>query len=63
MTYTMPKTKRGARRQYDAIIRRCQQELAGGLAFGLDWPTLMVTFPDRYAHLQAMNAAFAKLPD
>ena len=60
---TMPKSKRGARRQYDAIMRQCRRDLSGGLSYGMDWPTLRATFPDRYAHLQAMNAAYPTLPN
>jgi hypothetical protein len=60
--YTMPRSKRGAHRQYDSIMRQCRRDMAGGLAYGLDWPTLRATFPERYAHLQAMNAAYSNLP-
>ena len=57
------KSKRGAVRRYYAILARCRKDLAGGLAFGMDWPTLRITFPDRYAEIQELRAAFASLPD
>jgi hypothetical protein len=57
------KTKQGAIRRYDAILRRCRRDMAGGLTFGMDWPTLRITFPDRYAELQDIRARFDSLPD
>jgi hypothetical protein len=57
-----PKSKRGAVRQYDAIMRACRRDLAGGLSFGMDWPTLRATFPERYARIQELRAAYAGLP-
>lgn len=57
------RTKRGAIRRYDAIIRQCYRDLAGGTQFGIDMPTLRITFPDRYAEIQALRAMFASLPD
>ena len=55
--YKMPKSQAGAARQYNAIIRRARRALAGGLSFGLDWPTFASTFPDAAAHIKAMRAA------
>jgi hypothetical protein len=57
------RTKRGALRRYNAIIRQCYRDGAGGTQYGIDWPTLRVTWPDRYAELQALKAAFANLPN
>ena len=57
-----PKTKRGAVRQYDTIMRACRRDLAGGLSFGMDWPTLRITFPERYARIQELKAMYAGLP-
>jgi hypothetical protein len=57
-----PKSKRGAVRQYDAIIRACRRDLDGGGCFGMDWPTLRITFPERYARIQELRAMFAGLP-
>lgn len=56
------KSKRGAVRRYDAIIRQCYRDLVGGTQYGIDWPTLRITFPDRYAEIQALRAAFPSLP-
>jgi hypothetical protein len=56
------KSKRGAIRRYDAIIRQCYRDLAGGTSFGIDMPTLRVTFPERYAEIMALKALFASLP-
>ena len=57
------RTKRGALRRYDAIIRQCYRDLAGGTQFGIDMPTLRITFPERWAELMALKAMFAQLPD
>lgn len=45
------KSKRGARKRYHAILAQCRKDLAGGLAFGMDWPTIRITFPERYAEI------------
>jgi hypothetical protein len=57
-----PKTKRGALRQYDAIMRACRRDLAGGLSFGMDWPTLRSTFPERYQRLKTLEEMYKDLP-
>lgn len=57
------RTKRGAWRRYNAIIRQCRRDLAGGLSFGMDWPTLRVTFPDRYAEIETLRLLFPTLPE
>ena len=57
------KSKRGALRRYHAILAQCRRDLAGGLQFGMDWPTLRITFPERYAEIQELRAAFANLPE
>lgn len=57
-----PKTKRGAVRQYNAIIAACRRDLAGGLSFGMDWPTLRVSFPERYARIQYLKSIYKDLP-
>jgi hypothetical protein len=56
--YTMPKSADGATRQYNAIMRRARRAMSGGLRFGMDWPTFAATFPEEFAHIQAMRAAF-----
>lgn len=57
------RTKRGARRRYNAIIRQCFRDGQGGLLFGMDWPTLRMTWPDRYAEIQALRALYPSLPE
>ena len=57
------KSKRGAVKRYWAIIRQCRHDLAGGLQYGMDWATLRLTFPDRYAEIQALRAMFHNLPE
>jgi hypothetical protein len=57
------KSKRGAIRRYYAIIHQCYRDLAGGTQYGIDWPTLRITFPERYAELMELKARFAALPD
>jgi hypothetical protein len=57
------KSKRGAVRRYNAIINACYRDLAGGTQYGIDMPTLRVTFPDRYAEIVAIRANFKNLPD
>jgi len=59
----MPKTKRGARQRYDIIMRRIRKALKGGLDYGMDWPTIMHSFPSEYKHLKRMNEAYPNLPD
>lgn len=56
------KSKRGALRRYDAIIRQCNRDAAGGTQYGIDWPTLRVLWPERFAEIQALRAMFAGLP-
>ena len=63
MVYKMPKSKRGAWRQYDAIIRQYQRDFAGGGLFGWDMPTLRINAPDKYNHIMAMKEIFSSLPD
>ena len=57
------KSKRGAAKRYWAILAQCRRDLAGGLQFGMDWSTLRITFPDRYAEIQAIKVVYASLPD
>ncbi|MBK4735981.1 hypothetical protein [Noviherbaspirillum pedocola] len=62
-THKMPKSKRGAVRQYNALVTRFYRELDGGCTFGIDWPTARSFFPKECAHIDAMRSAFAALPD
>jgi hypothetical protein len=57
------KTKRGAYRRYNAIMAQCLRDAKGGLQYGLDWPTLRSTWPDRAAELTAIKSIFKSLPD
>ena len=57
------RTKRGALRRYRAIIRQCYRDAAGGTQYGIDWPTLRITWPDRYAEIQTLRALFPTLPE
>lgn len=57
-----PRTKQGAERQAQALIRKWRRNLAGGLSFGLDWPTVAAAFPDDYARFQELKALYKTLP-
>lgn len=57
------KSKRGAAKRYWAILAQCRRDLVGGLQYGMDWATLRITFPDRYAEIQSLKAMYAALPD
>lgn len=57
------KTKRGAIRRYNAIIRKCYADMRGGTQYGVDWPTLAVTWPDRAAEILTIKAMFKNLPE
>lgn len=55
------RTKRGALKRYNAILNQCFRDMRGGLTFGMDWATLRITFPERYAEIQAIRDSFASL--
>jgi hypothetical protein len=57
-----PKSKEGALRQIDALIRSYRREFAGGGAFGFDWPTLRLNSPERYERIRDLQRAYANLP-
>jgi hypothetical protein len=38
------------------IYQRCQRDMAGGLSFGMDWPTLRAVFPRRAEVMRAAQA-------
>ena len=59
----LPKTKRGARKQYHSIINRARKCMAGGLTFGMDWPTFSNYFPAEYDHIQKMRMIYSTLPE
>ncbi len=62
MITNAPRTRRGCRRQYDSIVRACRRDLAGGLSFGMDWPTIRATFPERYQRIGELRAMYRSLP-
>lgn len=57
------RTKRGAIRRYKAIIRQCYRDLRGGTQYGVDWPTLCATFPDRAKEIRALRERYPSLPE
>lgn len=61
--YKMPKTKRGADRQYDSILRAYRRTYASGGMFGFDWPTFRLNAPDAFAHIREMQRAYENLPE
>lgn len=60
--YKTPKTRQGAMRQYDALIRSYQQDFAGGGAFGWDWQTFNVNSPDRCRRAKELLMLARELP-
>jgi len=58
-----PKSKRGADRQYGALIRRYYDMFRGGGTFGWDWPTFRLNWPEGYARAKELRAVYASLPD
>lgn len=57
-----PKSKEGALRQYDALIRSYRRDFAGGGSFGFDWPTMRLNSPERFARARELSAMFQTLP-
>jgi hypothetical protein len=60
--YTLPKSKRGAHRQYNAIVNRWYRQLKGGTEYGIDWPTARIFFPTDCAHIDQIRAVYKSLP-
>jgi hypothetical protein len=56
------RSKRGAIRRYNALLNRCFRDMRGGLQFGMDWRTLRITFPERYAELLQIKDLYPTLP-
>ncbi len=54
-------TRKQVQKRYDQIIRQCFKDMAGGLEYGMDWPTLRVTFPERYAEIKQLRELFHTL--
>jgi hypothetical protein len=59
----MPKTKRGASRQFNAILNAYRRAFAGGGMFGFDWPTMRINAPDTYAKLHTLRELYPTLPN
>lgn len=57
-----PRSKRGANRQYSAILRAYKVAFDGGGAFGWDWPTFRINWPEAYARVQELKAVYYSLP-
>lgn len=62
-SWKIVKSKRGAVRRKDQIIRQCYRDLEGGTQYGIDMPTLRVSFPERYAELMSLKQRYASLAD
>ena len=60
--FKMLRTKRGAVRQLNAILRATARADRGGMLFGRDWPTFRINHPQEYTHIQAMKTTYTKLP-
>lgn len=58
-----PKTKRGAVRQANALIRAYIRKFSGGGLYGFDWPTLRLNDPDTYAKLREIDKLYKTLPE
>lgn len=58
----LPKSKEGAARQFDSLIRSYRRDFAGGGAFGFDWPTFRLNSPERYERARELSRLFASLP-
>lgn len=57
------RTKRGAVRRYNAIVRKCYRELRGGTQYGIDLPTLMIVMPVEANEIIQLKAMYSSLPD
>ena len=57
-----PKSREGAERQYDALIRAYRRDFAGGGAFGFDWPTFAANAPEQYARARELIRLAKSLP-
>jgi len=51
-----PRTPAGCDRQYRAVFNAYALAFAGGGAFGYDWPTLRINWPEGYGKLRELEA-------
>lgn len=59
---TKIRTKRGALRRFNALLRACRKDSSGGLMFGMDYPTIAAVFPERYQEMLHIRSIFRDLP-
>lgn len=57
-----PKSKEGCARQINTILRAYQLRYAGGGAFGYDWPTFRLNWPEGFQRVRDLQALHAGLP-
>jgi hypothetical protein len=61
---TIPvKSKRGALKRRDAIVRELYRRFEGGTAYGIDMPTIRVCFPELHGELMDLARMLPTLPD
>lgn len=58
-----PRSKRGAARQHDALLRRYMRAYTGGGMFGFDSRTMAVQEPACFAYLTRLQRDFPNLPE
>ncbi|NBU79672.1 MAG: hypothetical protein EBS50_11495 [Sphingomonadaceae bacterium] len=58
----LPKTKEGAQRQIDAILRSYARDYSGGGLFGFDMPTMRVNSPEKFKRYQVLHTLYITLP-
>lgn len=56
------RTKRGARRRYNAIVRKLYKDHDGG-CYGWDMPTLAICYPEIYSELRRLVSLYKTLPE
>lgn len=54
----LPKSKRGANRQWIAIVREYKRRFEGW-----DWPTFRLNWPEAWQYVQELRAVYYSLPD
>ena len=59
---TLPKSKEGCIRQYNAIINSYRKDFAGGGSFGFDWPTFRINSPERFERVRMLQDLWYDLP-